>query len=292
MSLTASTGPLSDQPAGFFNGGLRRLGPVLYFEPLPHRIRAVVQGETVVDSTRPMLLHETGSLPVYWFRPEDVRLDLLRRSGSEDSERGRASRWTLELEGRTIPDAAWSIDEPVDDAAFLAGHVTLAWGAADEWFCEDEQIFGHARDPYSRIDVYRTTRHVHVSLDGCTLADTVRAKVLYETGLPPRWYIPPEDVRLGLLEPSSRRSRCAYKGSASYWSVRIGDRLVEDLVWSYADPQHDAEPVLDLLCFFNERVDLQVDGVLGERPRTQWSRDDENGGAPALRGPARAVAGR
>jgi uncharacterized protein (DUF427 family) len=288
MSLTAATGPLSEQPAGVFAGGIERVGPVLYFEPLPHRIRAVVQGETIVDSIRTMLLHETGRLPVYWFREADVRRDLLRRSRSEDTEKGRATHWTLELDGRTIPDAAWSLDEPDGDAAFLAGHLTLEWGAADEWFCEDEQVFGHPRDPYSRIDVYRTTRHVHVSLDGCTLADTRHAKVLYETGLPPRWYIPTGDVRLDLLEPSSHRSRCAYKGSASYWSVRVGGRLVEDLVWTYADPQHDAEPVRDLLCFFNERVDLHVDGVRGERPRTQWSRPESDGAAPRGPTPSRA----
>jgi uncharacterized protein (DUF427 family) len=134
-----------------------------------------------------------------------------------------------------------------------------------------EQLFGHPRDPYSRIDVYRTTRRVRVLLDGEVLADSRRAKVLFETALPPRYYLPAEDVRTELLVPSPTRTRCAYKGSAAYWHVRLGDRLHEDLVWSYPCPQHDAEPVRDLYCLFAERVDLELDGERQERPRTQWS---------------------
>jgi uncharacterized protein (DUF427 family) len=146
----------------------------------------------------------------------------------------------------------------------------------DEWFAEDDQLFGHARDPYSRIDVHKSTRHVRVSLQGVVLAETRRAKILFETALPPRYYIPPGDVRTELLVASPTRTRCAYKGSASHWSVRVGDRLVDDLVWTYPEPQHDAEPVRDLLCFYDERVDLELDGELQSRPRTQWSRDDES----------------
>ena len=133
------------------------------------------------------------------------------------------------------------------EAAFLRDHVTFEWGAIDEWFTEDEQLFGHPRDPYSRIDVFKSTRHVRVSLDGQLLAESRRPKVLYETALPPRFYLPADDVRTELLVASPRRTRCAYKGSASYWHVRVGDRLVEDLVWTYRDPQHDATPVADHL---------------------------------------------
>ena len=116
---------------------------------------------------------------------------------------------------------------------------------------------------------------MRVLRDGEVLADSRRAKVLFETVLPPRYYLPAEDVRTELLEPSGTKSRCAYKGSASYWHVRVGDRLVDDLVWSYPDPQHDGEPVRDLFCFFNERVDLELDGEIQQRPRTQYSRDDD-----------------
>ncbi len=245
------------------------------------------EGETVVDSLRTRLLHESGRLPVFYFPIADVREDLLVRSAKtvEVPAKGVASYRVLSVGDRTAADAAWLFEEPVPEAGFLAGQVAFVWEAIDEWFTEDEQVLGHPRDPYTRIEVLRTTRHVRVSLEDELLAETRRAKILYETALPPRFYIPPEDVRGHLLVASPSRSRCAYKGSASYWHVRVGEGVVEDLVWSYRDPQHDASSVTNDLCFFNERVDLEVDGVGLERPRTQWSRPKEGrGGGQALRG--------
>jgi uncharacterized protein (DUF427 family) len=243
------------------------------------RVREIrmFEGETVVDSLGTRLLHETGRLPVFYFPIGDVRQDLLEPSPTsvEIPAKGAASYRSLRVGDRTAPDAAWLFDVPDPDAAFLSGHVAFEWGAIDEWFTEDEQLFGHPRDPYSRIDVLKSTRHVRVSLGGELLAESRRSKVLYETALPPRFYVPLDDVRTDLLVPSSRRTRCAYKGSASYWHVPIGAGVVEDLVWTYRDPQHDAKPVADLLCFFNERVELEVDGERMDRPRTQWSRDDD-----------------
>ena len=274
MSLTVGTGPFGERPAGRFSVEIAAPDGILFLDPVPHRIRGVLAGETVVDSPRVHLLHETGHLPVYYFPEDDLRADLLEPSQRTTTcpRKGEATYRSLRAGGRSVPDAVWAYREPLPQASFLAGLAAFYWHALDEWFCEDEQIFGHPRDPYSRIDVYRTTRNVRVLLDGETLADTRRAKVLYETALPPRWYIPAEDVRTDLLVPSSTRTRCAYKGSASYWSVRVGDRLEDDLLWSYPDPQHDAEPVRDLLCFFDERVDLELDGELQQRPHTQWSR--------------------
>ena len=276
MSLTAVNGLLSKRPSGRLNFELGRPEVALYLDPVPYRVRAILDGETVVDSLGAFLLHETGRLPVFYFPPDDVRRDLLHPSGSrsQTDTKGTCELWALRVGERAVPDAAWSYTDLPDSAAFLRGLVAFDFGAIDEWFCEDEQLLGHPRDPYSRIDVWRTSRRVRVSLDGEQLAETQRASALFETGLPPRYYIPPEDVRSELLEPSSHRTRCAYKGSASYWSVRVGDRVVEDLVWAYLDPEHDAEPIRDLYCFFNERVDLEVDGRPLERPRTQWSRDE------------------
>jgi uncharacterized protein (DUF427 family) len=265
VSLTLVKGPLSEEPAGELSVDLESRDHLFYLEPMPYRVRALFEGETVVDSFEPLLLHETGALPVYYFRSDDVRRDLLRRSERAlEDDKGTGERWDLVGE-RTEKDAAWSYTEPVVEAAHLRDLLAFEWDVIDEWFCEDEQMFGHPRDPYSRIDAYRTTRHIRVSLDGVLLADTRRATVLYETNLPPRYYIPAEDVRGELLVPSPHRTRCAYKGSASYWSVQLPDRVEEDVVWTYADPQHDGEPVRDLLCFFNERVDLEVDGELVER---------------------------
>jgi len=275
MSLTVGSGPFGKQPAGRFNFEVESpTGAVLFFDPVPQRIRALFGGETVVDSRDAKLLHETGHLPVYYFPLGDVRQDLLERSDKRTHcpHKGEASYWTLGVGSRVAPDAVWAYEEPIEHASFLRGHVALYWHVADEWFAEDEQLFGHARDPYTRIDVYRTSRRVQVGVGGEVVADSVRTRALFETGLPTRYYFPPEDVRLDLLEPSPKRTRCAYKGSASYWHVRAGGELHEDLAWSYANPQHDAERVRDHIAFFNERVDLDVDGAREERPRTQWSR--------------------
>ena len=275
MSLTVGRGPFGAQPAGRFNFSVETpTGAVLFWDPVPHRIRVLFGGETVVDSTRVMLLHETKHLPVYYVPEDDVRRDLLEPSEktSHCPHKGTARYWSIQGGGRTAPDAIWEYPEPIAPASFLSGHLAFYWDRVDEWFAEDEQLHGHPRDPYSRIDVYRTSRHARVLLDGEAIADSVRARVLFETGLPPRYYFPPEDVRIDLLEPSSKRTRCAYKGSASYWHVRAGAALHDDLAWTYATPQHDAEPVRDLIAFFNERVDIEVDAEVLERPQTPWSR--------------------
>jgi uncharacterized protein (DUF427 family) len=275
MSLTVGKGPFAEEPAGRFNLELEPpTGSVLFFDPVPQRIRALFAGETIVDSSRAKLLHETGHLPVYYFPLEDVRTDLLERTDKHTRcpHKGEASYWSLHVGGRSAPDAVWGYEDPIEPASFLRDHVAMYWHVPDEWFAEDEQLFGHPRDPYSRIDVYRTSRRVRVIVGGETVADSVRTRALFETGLPTRYYFPPADVRLELLEPSPKRTRCAYKGSASYWHVRAGGELHDDLAWAYPDPQHDAEPVRDLIAFFNERVDLDVDGKTQDRPRTQWSR--------------------
>ena len=277
MALTAGRGPFGRDPAGRFNIEIDPSRAVLFWDPVPQRVRAIVAGETLADSERVMLLHETGHLPVYYFPQEDLRAELLEESDHTTTcpHKGAARYWHVRVGGRHVPNAVWAYPEPLEQAAFLSGYASLYWSSVDEWFVEDEQAFGHPRDPYARIDVYPTTRHVRVLRDGVVLADSRRAKVLFETSLPPRYYLPAEDVRTELLEPSSTKTRCAYKGSASYWHVRVGDRLIEDLVWSYPEPQHDAERVRDLYCFFNERVDVELDGVVGERPRTQFSRNED-----------------
>ncbi|HKF79932.1 MAG TPA: DUF427 domain-containing protein [Thermoleophilaceae bacterium] len=266
MSLTHGSGPFGDRPAGRFN---RRIDPegLLYLEESPKWIRARFAGETVADSRNPRILHEHQRLPAFYFPPEDVRMDLLRESGRAETDpvKGERTSYTLEVDGRTAEDAASAFaGEPL-----IEGLVTLRWDAMDEWLEEEEPLFGHTRDPYSRIDVRDTSRHVRVSIGGETVAESTRAKVLFEAGLPPRWYFPREDVRMELLVDSDRQTTCAYKGFASYWSVGEED----DIAWTYEDPLHDALPVQGLVAFFNERVDLEVDGEPVERPHTQWSRD-------------------
>ena len=275
MGLTSGTGPFGHRPAGRFNFTPDPpTGSVLYFDPVPYRLRGVFAGETVFDTLGAKLLYETAHLPVYYVPEEDLRHDLLEPSDKQTHcpHKGDASYRSLRVGDRVEPDAVWTYRDPLAPAAFLAGHAAFYWGKLDEWWVEDEQVFGHPRDPYHRIDTYPTTRRVRISIDGEVVAESTRAVALFESGLPPRFYLPAEDVRMGLLEPSETKTRCAYKGVASYWHVRARDTLHDDLAWTYPEPDRDARAIRDLVCFFNERVDLEVGGELQERPRTQWSR--------------------
>ncbi len=288
MALTFGTAPFGARPGGRFNTDPTLPDPLLYFEHYPMRVRAVLAGEVVADSRRAKLLHTSGALPVFWFPMEDLNHDCLTR-GERTEDRpgiGEIVFHDLCAGGRTAAESVRESLRPAEGADFLHGHAFLDWDAMDEWFTEDLQLHGHPKDPYTRIDIVPTTRHVKISVDGVVLAESRRAKMLVETSLPARYYLPPEDVHVDLLVPSSARSRCAYKGSASYWSVLVGDRVVEDLVWTYADPEPEAAAVRDLMCFFSERVDIELDGEPEQRPETQWARKREDvvGGGQALRG--------
>jgi uncharacterized protein (DUF427 family) len=273
MSLTVGTSPFGRRPAGSFNFEVPRKRGVIYFEDSPRRIRARFAGETVVDSRRAKLLHEQGHLPIYYFPSDEVRMDLLEATDNATRcpFKGQARYWSVRVGERVAKNAAWNYPEPLEDAPPLADYVAFYWHEMDEWLEEDEPAIVHARDPYHRVDVLDTSRHVRVSVNAEVIADTTRAKVIFETGLPPRWYIPAEDVRAEALVDSDTRTGCAYKGFASYKSVRAGGELEEDLVWVYTDPRREVAPIKDLLAFFNERADIEIDGELQERPITQWS---------------------
>jgi uncharacterized protein (DUF427 family) len=273
MTLTVGTGPFGHFPGGEFNFEPPKLDGLLYFEGYPRRMRAIFADEEVVDSRHPKLLHEHGLLPVLYFPGDEVRTELLEPSDHRTTcpWKGEASHWHVRVGDRVFEDAAWSYPEPIEGAPPLQGHLAFYWGKADRWLEEDEEAIGHVRDPYHRIDVLETSRHVKVSVNGEVLAETTRARVLYETSLPPRWYIPREDVRTDLLEESGHRTTCAYKGHAAYHHVRAGGELEDNLVWRYDEPRFDAERVRGYLAFFNERVDIEVDGEEQEQPVTQWS---------------------
>lgn len=272
LSLTIGDAPFGERP-GTFN--FTRTGPerVLYLEDTPRWVRCVFAGETVASSKRAKLLHETGHLPVYYFPRIDVRVDLLdpTERRTHCPLKGDASYWSIRVGDRVATDAAWSYPDPIEGAPPLEGLIAFYWRKLDHWYEEDEEIFVHARDPYHRVDITRSSRHVRVSRHGELLADSRRPMVLFETGLPPRFYLPPEDVRMELLTPTDTRTQCPYKGTATYWSVKAGDEVVADLVWSYADPIPDARKITGLLSFFNEKVDLELDGELPARPTTRWS---------------------
>jgi uncharacterized protein (DUF427 family) len=149
--------------------------------------------------------------------------------------------------------------------------VRVDWDAMDQWFEEDEPVEVHPRDPYVRIDALASSRHVEVSVDGVLLADSVRPTILFETRLPPRFYLPLPDLRLDLLRPSDTLTRCPYKGTAAYFSVELPDGTRHpDLFWTYRAPLPESQKVAGLAAVWTEKVDLRLDGVAQERPRTHF----------------------
>lgn len=232
MSLTLGTGPFGRRRSGRFD--FEAPEAVVYVEPFPRRVRAVRARETVIDCDETVLVHETGKLPHYAFPVDHVHLD-------------------------------------ADAEPHARGYVVVPWESVDAWYEEDERVEVHPRDPYHRIDTFSTSRRLTVSIDGIRLADSTRARALYETGLPTRWYLPLADVERELLERSTTITECAYKGAAIHWSARIGGQLETDIAWTYERPRREAEPVRSLMAFYDERVDVDLDGERQERPRTQWS---------------------
>jgi uncharacterized protein (DUF427 family) len=235
MSLTIGRGAFGSDPAGHWN--FTPPDEVVFVEPLGRRLRATLAGQTVVDSEDAQLVHVSGQLPRYALPPKDVH----------------------------VTSAA---------LAQVPELVVVAWDAVDAWFEEDERIFVHPRDPYHRVDSFPTSRRVEIELDGVRLASSTRVVALHETGLPPRWYFPVADVDRGALRPSETVTECAYKGTAHHWSAVIGDRVVDDVAWTYevGDTRPEGDPVAGRIAFYDERVDVTVDGSQRSRPHTGWSR--------------------
>jgi uncharacterized protein (DUF427 family) len=210
----------------------------LRIEPSPKRIRTTLGGEGVVDTTDALLVWERPHYPTYYLPVADVRADVVDKGRRNDA---------------------------------LPEHVAVDWNVMEAWFEEDEEVFIHPRDPYKRVDALRSSRHVRVEIDGVTLADSAHPTILFETSLPPRFYLPKLDVRMDLLEETDTVTGCPYKGTARYWSARVGGRVVTDIAWSYPTPLPESQAVAGLVCFYNERVDLFVDGQAVARPRTPFS---------------------
>jgi uncharacterized protein (DUF427 family) len=243
------------------------------FESSPRWVRAVFAGVTVADSKQVMLLTEHHHMPVYYFPVTDVRMDLLEPARTRpDEHKGEQTLHTLRVGDRTAVAAAWTHGEPPPGGLDLRGYVAFYWSKLDTWYEEDDEAYAHPRDPYHRVDVLHSSRHVQVRLLGELVAESGRPRILFETGLPPRYYLPRADVRMDLLTPSPTTSMCPYKGLASYWSARIGDTVAKDIAWTYQFPLPEVPKIENLVCFFNERVDATiVDGAELAVPVTPWS---------------------
>jgi uncharacterized protein (DUF427 family) len=236
------------------------------------RVRAYLGGEVVADTAAPLLVWERPYYPAYYFPLADVRAGLLEADDGavvRSPSRGGGRTFTIRAGGRVAHGAAVRHDEsPIEP---LRDAIRLDWDAMDAWFEEDEEVFTHPRDPYTRVDILPSSRHVRVEVDGVTVAETSSPRLLFETGLPVRYYMPKPHVRMDLLTRTDTATHCPYKGRAEYWSVRAGDRVHEDLAWSYRTPLPESEKIAGLVCFYNEKVDLYLDGVPQERPSSKFS---------------------
>jgi uncharacterized protein (DUF427 family) len=235
------------------------------------RVRAYLGGELVADTARPVLVWEKPYYPAYYFPLDDVRGELLPDDGeiSHSPSRGDGRLFTVRAGGKEARGAALRYDEsPIEE---LRGLIRLDWGSMDAWFEEDEEVFTHPRDPYTRVDILRSSRHVRIEVDGVTVAESTSPTLLFETGLPTRYYLPKTHVRMDLLAATDTVSHCPYKGAAEWWSVRAGDSVHSDLAWSYRTPLPESAKIAGLVAFYDEKVDVYVDGVLQERPKSKFS---------------------
>jgi uncharacterized protein (DUF427 family) len=259
MSLTISTGPLAGRPPEHVNYEITSPAHKLLMQEFPRRVRAAFGGETVFDTTRAMLLHETGLLPQLYIPEADIRQDLLTPTEHHTfcPFKGTASYRSLQAGGSTAENAVWHYPEPNPESSWLLGYAGFYWGAMDEWYDEDERVEGHIRDPYHRVDVRRSSRHVTVRVGDQVIAETTRPLLLSETGLPNRFYFRAEDVKPGVLEATGTHTVCPYKGTASYWTIQADGKKLTDAVWSYPEAGGDSAPISGYLSFLHD--DLTVE---------------------------------
>ncbi|AFT98505.1 DUF427 domain-containing protein [Nocardia brasiliensis] len=234
------------------------------------RVRVFLGGRVVADTAHPVLVWESPHYPTYYLPVADLHAKLEPTGSTRHSpSRGDAAEYDVVVDGTTAPAAALRYhDSPLPELNEL---VRLEWNKMDEWFEEDEPVYVHPRDPYTRVDVLGSSRHVRVEIDGVTVADSHSPRILFETGLPARYYLPMTDVRMDLLHPSDTHTSCPYKGTADYWTVRVGEQDYQDYVWGYRTPLPESQKVAGLVCFYNEKVDIYLDGELQERPRSPFS---------------------
>jgi uncharacterized protein (DUF427 family) len=245
--------------------------PTDHIEPVPRRIRAVLGGQVVLDTQRALYVWEWPPYPQYYIPVADVAPGVLVDEQHEQKlHRGTARRHALQAGDVSRPGAARVYGD--DAMKGLAGTARFEWDALDAWYEEDEQVFVHPRNPYSRVDALRSTRTARIELDGLVLAESSSPVLVFETGLPTRYYLNRTEVNFDRLGPSPTVTACPYKGTTSgYWSVRAGGTLHKDLAWAYDFPTRQLQPIAGLVAFYNEKVDVILDGQRLDRPVTHFS---------------------
>jgi uncharacterized protein (DUF427 family) len=235
------------------------------------RVRVFLHGELIADSTNVKLVWEKPWYPTYYFPPGDVHTDQLVATGEtkRSPSRGDAELFDVKTPHGVAEKAALHFaGSPIEG---IDGYFAFDWDAMGEWFEEDEQVFVHARDPFTRIDILQSSRRIEVFVGGAKVADSVRPRILFETGLPARYYLPKTDVRMDLLEATDLNTACPYKGTASYYSVTTGEGTAENVVWWYPAPVKESADIAGMVSFYNEKVEIKVDGELESKPKTVFS---------------------
>jgi uncharacterized protein (DUF427 family) len=240
--------------------------PVI-FEPTHRHIRVKFNNEIIVESRHAMLLRDVGYFIHYFFPESDVQMEYLIPTAhtTHSAIRGDTAHWTVRVGEREAENAAFTYPETQEGRPDMRGYIAFEWNKMEAWFEEDEQVFGHARDPYHRVDAIRSSRHIQVVIDGVLVADSYRPITLFETSLRTRYYIPFEDIHAEYLTPSHTHTYCPYKGRASYYHATINGKEYKDIVWGYPNPLPEALKAQGAWSFYNEKVDVYVDGVLEEK---------------------------
>lgn len=241
-----------------------------HIEPVPRRVRAMLAGEVILDTTRALYVWEWPNYPQFYIPIDDVNMShLVDEHHPQRLKRGSAQRYGLAVGEISRPRAARIYTESTIDR--LTGTARFEWAALDNWFEEDEEVFVHPRNPYTRVDALRSTRHVRIELDGVVLAESTSPVMVFETGLPTRYYFNRTEVNVHNLVVTDTVTACPYKGTTSgYWSVRIGDAIHPDLAWAYDFPTRQLLPIAGLISFYNEKVDVVIDGERLPRPTTHF----------------------
>ncbi len=249
-----------------------RNGQMVGFEHVPKWIRVLFDNRFIADSKKAKLFLP-GAVPYYYFSKQDVEMDMLKTTNKSKESKllGEAVIYDIKSGEKIAKEAAWNYPEPVSDDLDISDYISFDWQQMDGWFEEAEEIFVHPHNPYHRIDILQSTRHVKVVIMDEVIAETNAPVLLFETGLPTRYYFPKLDVRSKYLQKSKLKTGCAYKGWASYYTVKIGNQEAKNVCWHYDFPASEMSKIATLIAFFNERVDIYVDGLLQEKPRTLWS---------------------
>ncbi len=229
----------------------------------------MLNGQVVVDSRSYQYVWEIPYWPSWFFPRTHIDGDLVEVVDADNAAElpDGAVQFDLACAGRILPAAARSHPRHPE----LTDLVTIDFDALDHWFEEDVEVFVHPRSPYTRIDALASSRHVVVSIDGVEIANCRKPTVLFETGAPPRFYLPMTDANLRVLVENRRRASCPYKGDSSFFDARIGDDLVSDVAWTYTLTRPESTPIAGLICFYDEKVDIDIDGERQPRPRTHFA---------------------